>query len=415
MEAEMEIEVQDNTNNLPTEVKTRYSNWKKNTKLLYSYLNTNTNKWPSLTCQFFPDVDEGTDTHRLLLSMFTSPYFKEQECVYISKISALSHLSLSSLNNFDIDEMEFKPDTHLKLPKKNLQLDLFIEFPRDGGDCNKARYMPQNPDLIACGSSNGSIYLFDRTKRFSTKLTTANFKQYECKLIEKGQELAECLSLSWNIQKEALLASSLSNGTINLWDIQKFDAQNKEMNDPFWSLKNFDNDGCNDISWMSNHDSIFAVGTENNKLGVFDIRENKKDPIRSIQENIHQGGINSCKFNYMNSMLLGSGDSEGNINLWDLRSFDKEPISTLKHGNSISAIEWNPHLPEILMSADQADGLVKIWDCSIGKELFVHGGHMLGVNDVAWDWHDPWLVCSVANDNSIHIWKPAKHLVEPSP
>lgn len=87
----------------------------------------------------------------------------------------------------------------------------------------------------------------------------------------------------------------------------------------------------------------------------------------------------------------------------------------------ISAIQWNPQIPQILATADQQSGLVKIWDASGEQEdsnaennmlLFVHGGHMLGVNDISWSQHDPWTMCSVSNDNSIHIWKPAANLVE---
>lgn len=32
------------------------------------------------------------------------------------------------------------------------------------GEVNKARYMPQNPDLIASKAVKGSVFIFDRTK-----------------------------------------------------------------------------------------------------------------------------------------------------------------------------------------------------------------------------------------------------------
>lgn len=34
-------------------------------------------------------------------------------------------------------------------------------------EINRARYMPQNPDLIATKATSGSIYIFDRTKHAS--------------------------------------------------------------------------------------------------------------------------------------------------------------------------------------------------------------------------------------------------------
>lgn len=35
------------------------------------------------------------------------------------------------------------------------------------GEVNRARYMPQNPDLIATKAVSGEVYIFDRTKHSS--------------------------------------------------------------------------------------------------------------------------------------------------------------------------------------------------------------------------------------------------------
>ena len=36
------------------------------------------------------------------------------------------------------------------------------------GEVNRARYMPQNPDLIATKTVRGDVYVFDRTKHATT-------------------------------------------------------------------------------------------------------------------------------------------------------------------------------------------------------------------------------------------------------
>lgn len=406
---------------IPDELQQRYSYWKKNTKLLYDYLNTNTSKWPSLTCQMFPDVDTTIDSHRILLSSFTSSQLPEDEAIYISSISTSKHLKWASLNNFDMDEMEFKPDTANKFPSKNLIKNLEVKFPN--GDCNRARYMPQNPDVIAGASSNGSIYIFDRTKHGSRRLRQSQSQSlsqesypFEIRLLadEDGSTVEEnsdneVTSISWNLQNEGMLASTYSNGDLKIWDIKKYSIRNPIIQEPEWS-HNFDSEGANDISWMPAHDSLLAVCGENNSLALFDIRTRKE--VNKIKEGYHSGGINSCKFNFQNALLLASGDSKGKINLWDIRKLDNQPIRTINHGSSVSTIEWNPTVHSVIASAGQNDGLVKLWDSSKGSLLFTHAGHMLGVNDVSWDLHDPWLMTSVSNDNSIHIWRPAQHLVE---
>ena len=444
------------------ELQLRYSHWKKNTKLLYDYLNTNTSKWPSLTCQFFPDLDISSDTHRLLLSSFTSGQLPEDEALYIASLSTLKHLNWSSLNNFDMDELEFKPDNSIKFPPKHLTTNLTIKFPL--GDCNRARYMPQNPDVIAAASSNGDIYIFDRTKHGSRRIRKSVYDEkrgsetpesdgndgldatYEAKFNDQNnnnnnhnssdfktesididemdysntENRNEAVSIAWNLQKEGTLVAAYSQGSLKVWDLKKFNQNDKNMHKAEWNITQFDSNGCNDVSWMPSHDCIFAAsGESKDSLALFDTRTQKESS--RIRSEFHNGGINACKFNYGNSMLLASADTDGIVNLWDIRKLNDKPLMLLRHDSSISTIEWNPNEHTVLATAGQQDGLVKLWDISqddtvtdegITKQLiFIHAGHMLGVNDISWDLHDPWLISSVSNDNSIHIWKPASNIV----
>ncbi|CAI4037429.1 hypothetical protein SMKI_02G3040 [Saccharomyces mikatae IFO 1815] len=406
--------------NIPPNLQERYSHWKKNTKLLYEYLNTNSTKWPSLTCQFFPDLDTTLDEHRILLSSFTSSQKPEDESIYISKISTLGHIKWSSLNNFDMDEMEFKPENSTRYPPKHLVNDISIFFPN--GECNRARYLPQNPDIIAGASSDGAIYIFDRTKHGSTRIRQSKISHpFEAKLFgshgviqdvetmdASSADINEATSIAWNLQQEALLLSSHSNGQVQVWDIKQYSHENPIIDLPLVSI-NSDGSGVNDVTWMPTHDSLFAACTEGNTVSLLDLRT-KKEKLKSNCRS-HNGGVNSCKFNYRNSLILASADSNGKLNLWDIRNMNDCPLTTMEHGGSVSTLEWSPNFDTVLATAGQEDGLVKLWDTSREENIFTHGGHMLGVNDISWDAHDPWLMCSVANDNSVHIWKPAVNLV----
>lgn len=401
---------------IPEDRQQRYTHWKKNCKLLYEYLNTNNTKWPSLTCQLFPDLDLAGDEHRILLSSFTSSQLPEDEAIYVARLSSMKHIPWSSLNNFDTDEMEFKMDNSLKLPPKNIVEDLRIKFP--AGDCNKARYCPSNPDLISSASSNGSVYVFDRTKHGSArqKLISGGDPDHQihCQLSTSLEERQnEALNLAWNWQQQGLLATCYSGGEVCVWDLAKYDKASPTLIDPHSSLL-ADPQGSNDISWMVNHDSLLAYCGEGNALGVLDTRITKQPP-QSFSNPHHSNGVNACQFNYYKDLLLCSADSAGRINLWDIRDFSS-PIRSLDHHGSVSALQWNPHHPTILATAGQDDGLVKIWDLSqpVDQELkFTHGGHMLGVNDISWDPNDPWMMCSVSNDNSIQLWKPSQNLMTP--
>ncbi|AMD20810.1 HDR068Wp [Eremothecium sinecaudum] len=397
------------SDDIPEELQTRYTYWKKNTKLLYDYLNTNTTKWPSLTCQFMPDLDTASDKHRLLLSSFTSSQLVDDEAVLISEVSTMKHIPWSSLSNFDMDEMEFKIDNQTKLPNKNLVETVRIQFP--GGDCNRARYMPHNPDVIGTISSNGSVYILDRTKHGSNRPSllgkTGKF-EIELLNLEASQETGEALSIAWNWQKAGTLATSYANGDINIWDITEFQKDQPIMTHPTLSTR-LDEGGTNEVSWMVHHTSILAAAGEGNTLGILDTRASSSFTPTKVN---HHEGINTVQFNYDNDMLLGSADSQGTIHLWDMRDLTC-PLKTFYHGDSVSTIQWNSKIPSIIASAGQNEGLVKIWD-TVKQDpelLFVHGGHLSGVNDISWNLHDPWVICSVANDNSTHIWKPASNIV----
>lgn len=389
----------------------RYIFWKKNTKLLYDYLNTNSFKWPSLSCQFFPDLDTITDTHRLLLTSFTSSQFPQDESISIANISTLRHLPWSSLNNFDMDEMEFKPDLSTKLPPKNLQIQLTINFPH--GDCNRVTYLPQNPDLISAASSDGSVYIFDRTKRGKSSISHLR-GPFEIKLLPKETDSSpgETVSLDWNHQMEGILASSYSNGQLCIWDIKKFEKSNPEMSQPTSQLKDYESQGFNDVSWMPSHDSLLSIAREDNILTIYDTR--KGGNIAQTDNSHHAFGINCTRFNPSQPLLLAAASGDGLVHLWDIRKL-QSPLRTINHGSSVSALEWNPHSPTVVASGGQEDGLVKLWNTSTATStdqlLFIHGGHMLGINDIAWSPHDKWLMCSVADDNTTHLWKPASRLL----
>ncbi|KAH3902203.1 related to Chromatin assembly factor 1 subunit p50 [Saccharomycodes ludwigii] len=415
---------------IPEDLQRKYINWKKNAKILYDYLNSNTSKWPSLTCEIFPDVEIATEKRRILLSSFTSSQLPLNESIYISSIS--TDIPKSSLNQFDMDEMEFKIDNDVKQGNKKLAKQIEIGFPI-GEECNRARYMPLNPDIIGCASSSGNLYIYNRTKHGSLPRTRNGMSDgnniavqneisrdfYEVVYKDEDRH-SEAYSLAWNYQRNGIVATCHADGTVNIWNLSK---TYKKSNSKIITTKEHDffpdiEKGCNDVSWMVHHESILAVGCEsNNKISIIDTRTNHTPYIKATDplsnNTASASGINSVQFNYQNDLLLCSGNSNSRVGVWDLRNMGK-PVNSWNHGNtgnsgSISSVAWNPNISNVLASAGLNDGLVKIWDASDIEDplLFTHGGHMLGVNDISWDLHDSWLMCSVSNDNSIQIWKPS--------
>jgi histone-binding protein RBBP4 len=60
------------------------------------------------------------------------------------------------------------------------------------GEVNRARYMPQNPDLIATKTVRGDVYVFDRSKHETTAPKNGSCKP---NIVLKGQSMEGCVSL----------------------------------------------------------------------------------------------------------------------------------------------------------------------------------------------------------------------------
>ncbi len=266
--------------------------------------------------------------------------------------------------------------------------------------------MPQKPDLISTINNNGEIFIFDKTKHSSQPSDEFKFE------IKLNSHKKEGFGLSWNNFKEGLLLSSSIDGVTKLWDITKYSKNCKIMDTP---TNNFttDSKGTNDVEWIPTHNSIFGTVGEDNIVKIFDTRTNSI--LKQNEPEHHTGGINALSFNHENQFCLATADSNGVLNIWDIRDFSKPIFQTSKaHNGSISTISFNENKPNILATAGADDNLVKLWDFSKEEDnqlIFTHGGHMLGINDIAWNPHDDWMISSVSNDNTLQVWKPSKQLI----
>lgn len=253
--------------------------------------------------------------------------------------------------------------------------------------------MPQNPDLIGVISEDGSVVAFDKTKHASHE------SEFKGEITCEGHR-EEGFGLSWNHQREGSLLTGAMDSQLKVWDITKF--QRGQTLKPHESRDN--GIAVNDVEWCSTHDSVFISGDEGSTVGLWDLRQT--GVTRSGAS--HNGGVNSVSWNKQNQFCVASGDGDGLVNIWDVRSF-QEPVKAINaHEGSVSSVEWNPSHGHILATGGGDDAVVKLWDLSQDDSLrFKHCGHLLGVNDVAWNSHEPWMLASVSNDNTLHIWQPS--------
>ena len=129
------------------------------------------------------------------------------------------------------------------------------------GEIDRARFCPQNPDLLATKAANGLTYLFDRTKH---SLTPSPDGKCKPDITLTGQK-KEGYGLAWNPKKKGELLSGSEDTTVAWWDINKYDKSNNELA-PMALFKGH-SAIVEDVAWHNFSDNVFAsVGDDRQML-----------------------------------------------------------------------------------------------------------------------------------------------------
>lgn len=388
-----------------------YKIWKKNTPFLYDMVMTHALEWPSLTVQWLPDVQrqDGVDytVHRLILGTHTSD---EQNHLLIAKLLLPTDDAQFDASRYDTEKGEFGGFGSVQG-----KIDVEIKINHEG-EVNRARYMPQLPTLIATKSPSSDVYVFDYTKHPSQPDQDGQCKP---QLRLRGHT-KEGYGLSWNTNLAGHLLSASDDNTVCLWDVQAAPA-----NANFLDAKTVfsgHSSVVEDVAWHVLHDSTFGSVGDNHKLMIWETRTNSNTkPQHTVDA--HQAEVNCLSFNPYSEFILATGSADKTVALWDLRNLKLKLHSFESHKDEIFQVQWSPHNETILASSG-TDRRLHVWDLSkIGEEqspedaedgppelLFIHGGHTAKISDFSWNPNEPWVICSVSEDNIMQVWQMAENI-----
>nr|POE87562.1 histone acetyltransferase type b subunit 2 [Quercus suber] len=290
-------------------------------------------------------------------------------------------------------------------------------------EVNKARYQPQNPNLIATWASDRNVYLWDRTKHSSVPGD-------ECKpqATLKGHK-EEGFALEWNKSVEGQLLSGSQDNTVCVWDLANDYSHEHAVLEPKFTYTH--HTSCvNDVQYHPSFAlNFFGSVSDDCTIQFIDMRQSTKAKPAVSFLNAHQDAINTLSFHPTFDKLLATGSADKTIGVFDLRFPEHGKIHALQgHKDVITKVDWHPSDPAIIASSSD-DRRVIFWDLSrAGMEqtpedaedgppemLFMHGGHTNRVSDFSWNKNDPWVMCSAAEDNLIQVWRASRHLVEKLP
>ncbi|KAI9222336.1 histone-binding protein RBBP4-like protein [Blastocladiella britannica] len=390
-----------------------YKIWKKNSPFLYDTVITHALEWPTLTAQWFPDVErpEGKDytVHRLLLGTHTS----DSDTNYVQIASV--HLPRD-----DITTDSEETGGHTGGPA-GTKITVTQQIPHEG-EVNRARYMPQKPDVLATKTVAGDVLVFDRTKFPLKPPRTTNGEPARCNptLRLRGHS-KEGYGLNWSSVLAGQLISSAEDALICHWDLQKMPTAGVTI-DPLRIYKGHAT--CvGDVSWHRFDASLFASVGDDRQLLVWDTRVSSTTSASLTVPDAHDAEINAVDFNPAIEFLVATAGNDAAVKLWDTRNLRRSVATLEGHKADIVSVTWNPHDPAVLATAS-VDRRVHVWDTArIGEEqspedaedgppelLFVHGGHTGPVQDVAWSPVWDWGMVSVDQQNVVQVWQMAAPL-----
>ena len=373
--------------------------------------------WPTLTVEWLPDVrsdpEKPYELHRLLLGTHTSGGVPNSLQIAHVQLPKATKPSVSDLGD-DGEDIGGYGTGKLNAMAADVKLEIAqkIDHP---GEVNKARYMPQNPNMIATWCVDGNVMVWDRTKHSNTPSGTVN-PQMELQGHEK-----EGFGLQWNPHEAGHLATGSEDKTVRLWDTTTYDKSSKRIKAS--RVYTHHKSLVNDVQHHPLHKALLGTVSDDLTLQILDTRQATTDKS-VVSTQAHPEPINALSFNPASEFIVATASVDTTIGLWDLRNLQARLHSLEAHRKSVTSISWSPHEEAILGSSGD-DRRVLFWDLSkVGEEqtpedsedgppelLFMHGGHTDRITEFSWNRNKPWMVCSTAEDNLIQCWKAAEAIV----
>ncbi|CAF1225175.1 unnamed protein product [Adineta steineri] len=251
--------------------------------------------------------------------------------------------------------------------KREIKVDLKINHE---GEVRRARYMPQNSQIIATKTSLPDVLIFNiGIHRTSTAQTT------ECNPILRLLGYAtESYGLSWNPENtEGELLSTAGADRICLWKINR--QSGAGINCPPYSTYKGHTNVVKDVAWHCEKEEVFGSVGDDQPLMIWDTRSDSYSKPSLSVINAHTDKFNCAQWSPQNKTIFASSGSDRRLCIWDFSLAQIHQSETPVHG------ENDP--PEL---------------------LFTHGGQSK-IWDFSWIPNEPSLICPVCENKTAQVWQ----------
>lgn len=371
----------------PKVVNEEYKIWKKNTPFLYDLVLSHALEWPSLTVQWMPETQLRNTMEfapsKLIMGTHTSN--REQNYLMVASIN-LPRSNVFEEKGSQRGAMRGKMEINIKINHQ--------------GEVNRARYMPQNPFIVATKSPYSDVCVFDVSKHPSLPRDNSVCPEHRCLGHTK-----EGFGLAWNPSSPAALLSSSDDGSICVWDLNQSAKSIPALNT--WIGHS---DAVEDVSWHARSPHVFGSVGDDMQILIWDTRgASSTKPFIQVTS-AHAADIHSIAFNPHHEFLLATSSADRLVKIWDMRNTSEAIYQLQGHEQEVFQVEWAPFDPSVLASCG-ADRRTRVWDLKTiadvtkPNEVFIHGGHSDKISDLSWNPVLKWVIASVSDDNILQVWQ----------
>jgi len=237
--------------------------------------------------------------------------------------------------------------------------------------------------------------------------------------------------VAWSPDGRRLAASSASDGTAFVWDIDtnsricKLNGHEGEVHGLAWSpegnyLATCSADGtariwrvdeCTEVRVIGNHEKTIrdiawsangkriATASQDHRIRIW----STEDWTEQLVLAGHDGPVGGIAWSPDDSRLASSS-ADRTCRSWDAET-GKELLVMRGHTGTVEAVRWSPDGSRLATAS--ADFTARIWAGSNGAEIHVLHGHTGLVRDVAWR-ADGQYLATASDDTTLRIWDAAQ-------
>jgi len=154
-------------------------------------------------------------------------------------------------------------------------------------------FHPSLPHLFVVGSEEGRVHSY--SKAYTSQFLTA----YE------GHDMS-VYSVCWNPYHPGIFLTCSADWSIKLWEVN--------TQSPIMSWDH--NTGVGDVAWAPFSSTVFAAITNDGKLRVYDLAQNKHEPI-GVTQVTKKARATHVAFNQQHA-VVAVGDDHGNVHILKL-------------------------------------------------------------------------------------------------